>query len=578
MAIQAKIPSAILQRAQSWLTDAYDEQTRSDVKQLLAGPPEALIDAFYKDLSFGTGGMRGIMGVGTNRINTYTIARATQGLSNYLHHLYKNKPLQVAIAFDSRNNSQCFAQKAASIFTANGIEVYIFNDLYPTPLLSFAVRYLACQAGIMITASHNPKEYNGYKVYGEAGAQLVAPADQDVLQEINQVTAIDAVKSGADASKIHSIDPKVVNAYKQQVLAQHFFDVKQHMTKDFTIVYTPLHGTGIQLIPELLYHQGFKNVSIVEKQATPHGDFPTVPSPNPEDPEALALALQQAQQLEADLVIGTDPDADRVGIAVKSETGQMQLLNGHQIGALLSYYVLQSWAAKGKFRGHTFIVKTIVTTPLIEKIASYFKISCYNTLTGFKYIAAMIQENEGIQKFLLGVEESYGYLIGDFVRDKDGVITACMLAEMAAWLKIQDKSIYTLLHTLYQKFGYYEEQIHAIIQQGKQGAEAIQAMMQRYRTSDMKRLNNQRIVMIKDYRTGQAKDLLSGKTHKIALPTSDVLQFITEDESMVSIRPSGTEPKLKFYFSVRIPFDNLSNAQQQAREKLACLKRDLFLT
>lgn len=577
MVIQEKIPSAILQRAQSWLTDAYDEQTRNEVKQLLAAQPEALIDAFYKDLAFGTGGMRGIMGVGTNRINNYTIAKATQGLSNYLHHLYKDKPLQVAIAFDSRNNSQRFAQKAAAILTANGIEVYIFDDLYPTPLLSFAVRYLRCQAGIMITASHNPKEYNGYKVYGEEGAQLVAPADQHVLQEVHKVQDISAVKVGSDASKIHSIDEEVVNAYKQQVLAQHFFDVKQCVTKDLKIVYTPLHGTGIQLIPKLLYHQGFKNVSIVEKQATPHGDFPTVLSPNPEDPKALELALQQAQQLEADLVIGTDPDADRVGIAVKSENGPMQLLNGHQTGALLSYYVLQSWAAKSKFRGNEFIVKTIVTTPLIEKIAAYFKVPCYNTLTGFKYIAAVIQENEGIKKFLLGAEESYGYLLGDFVRDKDGVSTACMLAEMAAWLKTQDKSIYTFLLTLYQKFGYYQEQIHAITQQGKQGAEAIKAMMQRYRASDLKSLNNQRIVMIKDYWKGQAKDLLSGKTNKIALPLSDVLQFITEDESMISIRPSGTEPKIKFYFSVKVPFDNLPKAQQQAREKLACLKHELLM-
>ena len=570
---QLKTPLEILQKAKGWLSEAYDETTRQEVRQLIAKSPEKLIDAFYQTLSFGTGGMRGIMGVGTNRMNRYTVTKNTAGLASYLKKHCTTQPIKVAIGFDARHQSDIFAKITASVLSTNGIEAYMFDELCPTPLLVFAVRYLSCQAGIMITASHNPKQYNGYKVYDANGAQMVSPADEAVLQHINALQNSEAVKHIPNASKIHTIGQAVVEAYEKKILEQYFFDVQKSLARNLHIVYTPLHGTGIRLIPTLLQQKGFKHVTVVAKQAIPDGDFPTVVSPNPEAPEAMQLAVQQAEACNADLAIATDPDADRVRVAVCNATGQMQLLDGNQIGALLTYYVLKHYVIKGLPKGHEYMAKTMVTTPMITKIAAHFQVPCYDTLPGFKYIAEMMRHKA--KQFLLGTEESYGYLIGDFISDKDGVGTACMLAEMAAWLKAKGKSMYTLLVELYQQFGYYQTHIHAITQTGPKGAMFIKATMRYYRQIPVEILDGQPIVVVRDYSKGVEYDLQIGTLRKLTLPKADILQFVTQDESCITIRPSGTEPKIKFYFSVKTPFNNMIAAQQQADEKIAGMKHAL---
>ncbi|MEY3412449.1 MAG: phosphomannomutase [Bacteroidota bacterium] len=553
-------------KVNSWLNGNYDAATKAEINGFInSGNTEALTDAFYKNLEFGTGGLRGIMGVGSNKMNKYTIGTATQGLANYLIKTYPNQPISVAIAHDSRNNSNFFATITAEVFAANNIKVYFFNALRPTPELSFAIRHFGCQSGVVITASHNPKEYNGYKAYWNDGAQMVAPHDTNVIDEVNAIRNIDEVKFDADKSLITLVGEEVDEIYLNKIKALSLAAEAIQRQKDLKIVFTPIHGTGITLVPELLKKFGFENVSIVEAQSKPDGDFPTVVYPNPEEAEALTLALQQAKALDADLVLATDPDADRVGIAIKNDKNEFQLLNGNQTGSLLIYYLLSAWKQAGKITGKEFVVKTIVTTDLIAKIAEKYGVKNYDTLTGFKYIAALIKELEGKEQFIGGGEESYGYLIGDFVRDKDAIASCAFIAEMAAWAKDQGKELYDLLLDMYVEFGYYKEKLISITKKGKSGAEEIKLMMQQMRENPPATIAGSPLEKISDYEFGMERNFVTNTESPLSLPKSDVLQFKTLDGSIISARPSGTEPKIKFYFSVntalntKADFEKVSN-------------------
>ena len=553
-------------KVNSWLNGNYDAATKAEINGFInSGNTEALTDAFYKNLEFGTGGLRGIMGVGSNKMNKYTIGTATQGLANYLIKTYPNQAISVAIAHDSRNNSNFFATITAEVFAANNIKVYFFNALRPTPELSFAIRHFGCQSGVVITASHNPKEYNGYKAYWNDGAQMVAPHDTNVIDEVNAIRNIDEVKFEADKSLITLVGEEVDEIYLNKIKALSLSAEAIQRQKDLKIVFTPIHGTGITLVPELLKKFGFENVSIVEAQSKPDGDFPTVVYPNPEEAEALTLALQQAKALDADLVLATDPDADRVGIAIKNDKNEFQLLNGNQTGSLLIYYLLSAWKQAGKITGKEFVVKTIVTTDLIAKIAEKYGVKNYDTLTGFKYIAALIKELEGKEQFIGGGEESYGYLIGDFVRDKDAIASCAFIAEMAAWAKDQGKELYDLLLDMYVEFGYYKEKLISITKKGKSGAEEIKLMMQQMRENPPATIAGSPLEKISDYEFGMERNFVTNTESPLSLPKSDVLQFKTLDGSIISARPSGTEPKIKFYFSVntalntKADFEKVSN-------------------
>ncbi len=553
-------------KVNSWLNGNYDAATKAEINSFIdSGNTEALTDAFYKNLEFGTGGLRGIMGVGSNKMNKYTIGTATQGLANYLIKTYPNQSISVAIAHDSRNNSNFFATITAEVFAANNIKVYFFNALRPTPELSFAIRHFGCQSGVVITASHNPKEYNGYKAYWNDGAQMVAPHDTNVIDEVNAIRNIDEVKFEADKSLITLVGEEVDEIYLNKIKALSLSAEAIQRQKDLKIVFTPIHGTGITLVPELLKKFGFENVSIVEAQSKPDGDFPTVVYPNPEEAEALTLALQQAKALDADLVLATDPDADRVGIAIKNDKNEFQLLNGNQTGSLLIYYLLSAWKQAGKITGKEFVVKTIVTTDLIAKIAEKYGVKNYDTLTGFKYIAALIKELEGKEQFIGGGEESYGYLIGDFVRDKDAIASCAFIAEMAAWAKDQGKELYDLLLDMYVEFGYYKEKLISITKKGKSGAEEIKLMMQQMRENPPATIAGSPLEKISDYEFGMERNFVTNTESPLSLPKSDVLQFKTLDGSIISARPSGTEPKIKFYFSVntalntKADFEKVSN-------------------
>ena len=553
-------------KVNSWLNGNYDAATKAEINSFIdSGNAEALTDAFYKNLEFGTGGLRGIMGVGSNRMNKYTIGTATQGLANYLIKTYPNQSISVAIAHDSRNNSNFFATITAEVFAANNIKVYFFNALRPTPELSFAIRHFGCQSGVVITASHNPKEYNGYKAYWNDGAQMVAPHDTNVIDEVNAIRNIDEVKFDADKSLITLVGEEVDEIYLNKIKALSLSAEAIKRQKDLKIVFTPIHGTGITLVPQLLKKFGFENVSIVEAQSKPDGDFPTVVYPNPEEAEALTLALQQAKALDADLVLATDPDADRVGIAIKNDRNDFQLLNGNQTGSLLIYYLLSAWKQAGKITGKEFVVKTIVTTDLIAKIAEKYGVKNYDTLTGFKYIAALIKELEGKEQFIGGGEESYGYLIGDFVRDKDAIASCAFIAEMAAWAKDQGKELYDLLLDMYVEFGYYKEKLISITKKGKSGAEEIKLMMQQMRENPPATIAGSPLEKISDYEFGIERNFVTNTESPLSLPKSDVLQFKTLDGSIISARPSGTEPKIKFYFSVntalntKADFEKVSN-------------------
>ncbi|RYY34617.1 MAG: phospho-sugar mutase, partial [Sphingobacteriaceae bacterium] len=546
-----EIDPSILEKVNVWLNGNYDDQVKKDIQKLLDDKAYTeLTDSFYRDLEFGTGGLRGIMGPGSNRVNKYTIGSATQGLANYLKKTYPNEKIKVAIAHDSRNNSDVFAGITADVFSANGIHVYFFKALRPTPELSFAVRHLGCKSGVMLTASHNPKEYNGYKAYGEDGGQFVAPHDKAVMDEVAAIKSIDDVKFDRIDENFELIGEEIDQLYLDKIVTLSVSPEAIKRQKDLKIVFSPIHGTGITLVPKALELFGFENVILVDEQSTPDGNFPTVVYPNPEEKEALTLALKKAQETDADLVLATDPDADRVGIAVKNTEGEFILLNGNQTGSMLINYLLTAWEESGKLTGKEYIVKTIVTSNLIEAIAKAKNVTYYNTLTGFKYIGELMTKFEGKQTFIGGGEESYGYLIGELVRDKDAVVSAAFIAEMTAYYKDKGSSLFEALLDLYIKYGFYKEKLISITKKGKTGAEEIKAMMERFRTNPPATLDGSKVVTLKDYEKSVETDLNSNTTKPIELPVSDVLQFITEDGSIISARPSGTEPKIKFYCSV----------------------------
>jgi len=549
-----QLEAATLTTINEWLNGNYDEKTKLEIQQLL--DKEAfteLTDSFYRSLEFGTGGLRGIMGAGSNRINKYTIGTATQGLANYLLKKYPGEKVKVAIAHDSRNNSDYFAKITADVFSANGIHVYFFKALRPTPELSFAIRELGCRSGVMLTASHNPKEYNGYKAYGADGGQFTAPDDTLVMDEVANIKSIDEVKFNRIDTNIELIGEDIDQLYLDKITELSVSPEAIARQKDLKIVYSPIHGTGITLVPKALEQFGFTNLTLVEEQSTPDGNFPTVVYPNPEEKEALTLALKKAQEIDADLVLATDPDADRVGIAVKNNDGEFVLLNGNQTGSLLINYLLSAWEEKGKLTGEQYIVKTIVTSNLIETIAKAKNVTYYNTLTGFKWIGQLMTSLEGKKTFIGGGEESYGYLIGELVRDKDAVVSCAFIAEMTAFYKDKGSSLYNAMLDMYVQYGLYKEELVSITKKGKTGAEEIKAMMEKFRNNPPVTLGGSKVATLKDYELGVETDLIANQKKQLELPKSDVLQFITEDGSIISARPSGTEPKIKFYCSVNAP-------------------------
>lgn len=562
-----------------WLNGNYDQQTKDEIQQLLDKEASTeLTDAFYRSLEFGTGGLRGIMGAGSNRINKYTIGTATQGLSNYLLKKYPGEKIKVAIAHDSRNNSDYFAGIAADVFSANGIHVYFFKALRPTPELSFAVRHLGCRSGVMLTASHNPKEYNGYKAYGADGGQFTSPDDTMVMDEVAKIKSIDEVKFGRIESNVELIGEEIDQLYLDQITELSVSPEAIARQSDLKIVYSPIHGTGITLVPKALEQFGFKSLTLVEEQSTPDGNFPTVVYPNPEEKEALTLALKKAKEIDADLVLATDPDADRVGIAVKNNDGEFVLLNGNQTGSLLINYLLTAWEEKGKLDGNQYIVKTIVTSNLIEEIAKAKNVTYYNTLTGFKYIGQLITSLQGKKTFIGGGEESYGYLIGELVRDKDAIISCAFIAEMTAFYKDKGSSLYDALLDTYVEYGLYKEELVSLTKKGKTGAEEIKAMMEKFRNNPPVTLGGSKVSLLKDYELGIETDLSTGEKTKLDFPKSDVLQFITVDGSIISARPSGTEPKIKFYCSVNAPLADkaqFKEADAALGNKIKSLMEDL---
>jgi len=541
----------IEKKALAWINGDYDSVTKDVVRSMLVdGQYDDLTDAFYKDLEFGTGGLRGLMGPGTNRVNQYTLGMATQGLSNYLNKQYPNQEVSVAIAHDNRNNSDTYAQVTADVFSANGIKVHFFDGLRPTPELSYAIRELGCQGGVMLTASHNPKEYNGYKAYGSDGGQLVAPHDKMVIEEVRKINDASEVNFERNESLIVTIGSDIDESYLRELVKLSVNKEAITNQSDLKIVFSPIHGTGGVSVPPALEAIGFKNVTVVAEQMIVDGNFPTVVYPNPEEHEALNMAIQKANDIGADLVMATDPDADRVGIAVRNTSGDIVLLNGNQTASLLVAYMLEAWDKAGKLTGEQYIVKTIVTSYLLDKIAAHKGVACYNTLTGFKWIGAMMTKLQGKQTFIVGGEESYGYLVGEHARDKDAVVSCAMIAEMAAYYKDQGSSLYEALIKLHHKYGLYLEKLVSVKKTGKSGAEEIKVMMQGFRDNPPSTLGGSKVIMIKDYASSQIKNIDTGAIKSIDLPSSNVLQFYTEDGSIVSARPSGTEPKIKFYCSV----------------------------
>jgi phosphoglucomutase len=565
-------------KVNQWLNGNYDAATKSTIQDLLDEKNYTeLTDAFYQDLAFGTGGLRGIMGTGSNRINRYTLGAATQGLANYLKKSFPDIQIKVAIAYDSRNNSPEFARITAEVFSANDIYVYLFEELRPTPELSFAIRELGCQSGVVITASHNPKEYNGYKAYWVDGGQVVAPHDKNIIAEVNKVGVDDILFEGKPEN-IELISTAIDEKYLAQIKALSFSPEVIKRQKDLKIVFTPIHGTSITLVPQLLKDMGFENVHIVEEQATPDGNFPTVVYPNPEEAEALSMGLAKAKALDADLLMGTDPDADRVGIALKNHKGEWQLLNGNQTATLLINHLIQARKKAGKMQGNEYIAKTIVTSNLLDDIAIKNGLEVFNTLTGFKYIAEVIRENEGKKYFLGGGEESYGYLAGEFVRDKDAILACGLIAEMVAFAKDQGKSPFEQLIDLYVEYGYYYETLVSLTKKGKAGAEEIKAMMQGFRDNPPKTLGGSAVVKLADYNSSELTDLKTREKTPISLEKSNVLQFFLEDGSKVSARPSGTEPKIKFYVSVKTDLakrEDYDAIEAKMKDKVAQMIKDL---
>jgi phosphoglucomutase len=576
------IDPAILLRAKEWLTNDYDETTRNEVNELIQNDPVGLTDAFYKDLEFGTGGLRGVMGAGTNRMNIYTVGAASQGLANYLKKMFPEKDLiKVAIAFDSRNNNTVFANISADVLSANGIKVFVFDDIRPTPELSFAIRYLGCQAGIVVTASHNPPEYNGYKAYWEDGGQLIAPHDKNVIKEVNNIKNVSDIKFDRNADLIETIGEAIDIEYMKRIKSLSLAPdlIKKH--ENLKIVYTPIHGTGVKLVPDSLKAFGFKHIYNVPEQDIADGNFPTVKSPNPEEPAALAMAIAKAKEVNANIVMATDPDADRVGIAVRDDKGEFVLLNGNQTATLMINYLIKKWKENGKLTGKEYIVKTIVTSEILKDIAVKNNIAYYDVLTGFKFIAEILRLQEGKTTFIGGGEESYGYLVGDFVRDKDAVISCCMIAETAAWAAEQGKTLYELLPEIYKEFGYYKERLLSVVRKGKAGADEIKQMMENYRATPPTSINGSPVVLIKDYLEQIEKDIVKNIQKPIDLPKSNVLQFFLKDGTKISVRPSGTEPKIKFYFSVKqdLPETSMFEAVgKQLEKKLDMIIQDMRLS
>ena len=541
-------------KAQTWLGQGYDEATKAEVRRMLDNEDKTeLIESFYKDLEFGTGGLRGIMGVGTNRMNIYTVGAATQGLSNYLKKAFAELPqIKVVIGYDCRNNSRLFAETSANIFSANGIKVYLFESLRPTPEMSFAIRELGCQSGIILTASHNPKAYNGYKAYWSDGAQMIAPHDKNTIDEVNSIRSVEEIKFNGNPDLIEVIGEGMDNIYLNRLKTLSLSPEVIERHKDMKIVYTPIHGTGVKLIPAALKAFGFTNIIHVPEQDVVSGDFPTVISPNPEEPAALDMAIKKAQETDADLVLASDPDADRIGIAVKNDKGEWILVNGNQIAMILLNYLITRYRELGRLTGNEYVVKTIVTTELIKSIAEKNNVKYFDCYTGFKWIAAVMRENEGKMNYIGGGEESYGFLAEDFVRDKDAVSACALMAETAAWAKDNGKTVYEMLQDIYLTYGFAKQKGISVVREGKSGAEEIQSMMKNYRNHPITEIAGSKVILIKDYDTLVATDVTAGTQSPLDMPvTSNVLQYFTEDGTKVSIRPSGTEPKIKFYIEVQ---------------------------
>lgn len=560
------IDQNIKQKAEKWLTGNFDEETKKQVKYLLENDEKELVESFYKDPEFGTGGLRGIMGVGTNRMNRYTVGLATQGFANYLaKNFNKLEQIKVAVAHDNRNNSRLFAETTAQIFSANGFKVYLFDALRPTPELSFAIRHFGCQGGVVITASHNPKEYNGYKAYWDDGAQIIAPHDQNVVDEFLKLS-VDDINFNQIPENIEIIGEEIDKIYLENLKSLSLSPESIKNQADMKIVYTPIHGTGVKLVPMALKKFGFTNVYNIPEQDVTDGNFPTVISPNPENKEALEMAIEKAKQIDADIVMATDPDSDRVGIVVKNNTGEFVILNGNQTGSILVYYLVKKWQENGKLQGKEYVCKTIVTTDLITEISEKFEVEVFDVLTGFKYIADLIKQNEGTKKFIGGGEESYGYLAGEFVRDKDAIMSCALIAEASAWAKDNGKTLYDLLIDIYAEFSFYKEKLVNVVKKGKDGEAEIKKMMEDFRNNPPAEINGSKVVEVKDYLLQKAKNIENGAETAIDLPKSNVLQFFTADGTKISVRPSGTEPKIKFYVSTKTKLADKSEFAQKEKE------------
>jgi len=571
---------AIQQNIDKWLNGNFDEAVKKQVRDLQKNNPDDLADAFYRNLEFGTGGLRGIMGVGINRMNKYTVGMATQGYANYLKKSFPNEEVKVAIAHDSRNNSRFFAETAANVFAANGIKVFLFDDLRPTPELSFTIRQLKCQGGVVCTASHNPKEYNGYKAYWNDGGQLVPPHDKNVITEVEKIHDVNEVKWTGGENNISIIGKDIDSAYLKMVKGLSVYPEIISKQKDLKIVYTPIHGSGIKLVPDALKEFGFENVHIVEEQAKPDGNFPTVDYPNPEERATMSIGLQKAKDLDADILCGTDPDADRIGIGIKDTAGNWVLMNGNQTAVLAFNYMIESRKEKAISQPNDMVVKTIVTTNLIDVIAERNGVRCYNVLTGFKWIAELIKEKEGQENYVIGGEESYGLMIGSEIRDKDAVSAVCILCEMAAYEKNKGRSLYEKLLDLYLQYGYYQEDLISITKKGMNGQQEIAQMMEDFRNNPPKVLAGSKVIELLDYQKQSRTDLQTGQNFVVNLPKSNVLQFVTEDGSKISARPSGTEPKIKFYFSVNTKLESIEKfdeTQQKARAKIQSIISEMNL-
>jgi phosphoglucomutase len=571
----------IRKRASEWLGNDFNEETRKEVADMLEHDEKKLIDAFYQDLEFGTGGLRGVMGAGTNRMNIYTLGMATQGLSNYIIKQCGNKGISVAIAYDCRNNSRYFAETTAAIFSANGFGVYLFESLRPTPELSFAIRHYKCQSGVVITASHNPPEYNGYKAYWNDGGQVVAPHDEGITAEVRKIKSVGEIRFNGNKDKIKIIGKETDDLFLKEV---HKMSLNPEIIKKFSnigIVYTPIHGTGIMMVPPALKLFGFRNIIGVPEQDKIDGNFPTVKSPNPEEPGALKMAIEKAIETRAELVMASDPDADRLGIACRNKKGEFILLNGNQTCVLLIYYILSQYKAKNKYKGNEYIIKTIVSTDLMDRIAEKYNVECYNVLTGFKFFAELIKSLEGKKKYIGGGEESYGFLPGDYVRDKDSVASCSLVAEIAAWAKSRGKSIFEVLLDIYAEYGLFREKLINIVRKGIEGHNEIKAMMTAYRNNPPKIINGSNVVKINDYDSLLSTECTTGKKTKINLVQSDVLQFFLEDGSKISVRPSGTEPKIKFYFSVNTKLESVAKFDETEKlldQRISGIINDMKLT